>query len=99
MLAKSNLNSIGTLLSQALTHMKINHEEFITVLKEKGKYEKTKENLRNVNEKFREKLKTRNQTVLIQGLKKIASLWMIYTSSDFNWLKNLSAHFFCLCIK
>ena len=51
MLAKSKLNSIETLLSQALIDMEISHEEFITILKEKDKYEKMKENVRNVNEK------------------------------------------------
>ena len=51
MLAKSKLNSIETLISQALTDMEISHEEFITILKEKDKYEKMKENLRNENEK------------------------------------------------
>ena len=31
--------------------MEISHEEFITVLKEKDKYEKMQENVRNVSEK------------------------------------------------
>ena len=35
MLAKSKLNSIDTLISQALIDMDISHEEFITTLKEK----------------------------------------------------------------
>ena len=35
MLAKSTLNSIETLVSQALIGMEISHEEFITILKEK----------------------------------------------------------------
>ena len=48
MLAKSKLNSIETLLSQALIDMKISHKESITILKEKEKYEKTKEKLKNV---------------------------------------------------
>ena len=52
MLAKSKLNSIETLVSQALIHMEISHEEFITILKEKDKYEKMKDNLRNENEKY-----------------------------------------------
>ena len=43
MLAKSKLNSIETLISQALIDMEISHEEFITILKEKDKYEKMKE--------------------------------------------------------
>ena len=49
MLAKSKLNSIDILISQALIDMDINHEEFITVLKEKGRYEMIKDNLRNKN--------------------------------------------------
>ena len=51
MLAKSKLNNIETLVSQALIDMEISHEEFITVLKEKDKYEKMQENVRNVSEK------------------------------------------------
>ena len=47
MLAKSKLNSIETLISQALIDMEINHKEFVTILKEKDKYEKMKENLRS----------------------------------------------------
>ena len=50
-LAKSKLNSIETLGSQALIDMKISHEEFITILKEKDKYQEMKQNVRNVNEK------------------------------------------------
>ena len=51
MLAKSKLNSNETLIPQALIHMEISHEEFVTILKEKDKYEKVKENLRSENEK------------------------------------------------
>ena len=52
MMAKSKLNSIETLVSQALIDMEISHEEFITILKEKDKYEKMKDNLRSENEKY-----------------------------------------------
>ena len=52
MLAKSKLNSIETLVLKALIDMEISHQEFITILKEKDKYEKMKENGRNVNEKL-----------------------------------------------
>ena len=45
MLTKSKLNSIETLISQALIDMDISHEEFVTILKKKDKYEKTKDNL------------------------------------------------------
>ena len=54
-LAKSKLSSIETLVSQALIDMEISHEEFITILKEKDKYEKMKENVRNLSEKLEEK--------------------------------------------
>ena len=56
-MAKSKLNSIEPLVSQALVAMEISHEEFITILKEKDKYEKMKENLRNLSEKLEEKQK------------------------------------------
>ena len=49
MLAKSKLNSIGTLIFQTLIDMDINHEEFITILKEKDRYEMMRDNLRNEN--------------------------------------------------
>ena len=52
MLPKSKLNSIETLVSQALIDMEISHEEFITILKEKDQYEKIKDNLRIANEKY-----------------------------------------------
>ena len=52
MLAKSKLNSIETLVSQALIDMEISHEEFITILKEKDKYEKMRDNLRSENKKY-----------------------------------------------
>ena len=55
MLAKRKLSSIETLVSQALIDMEISHEEIITILKEKDKYEKMKENVRNVSEKLEEK--------------------------------------------
>ena len=51
MIAKSKLNSIETLISKALIDMEISHEEFVMILREKDKYEKTKENLRSENEK------------------------------------------------
>ena len=52
MLTKSKLNSIETLISQAFIDMEIIHEEFVTILKEKDKYEKMKDNLRSENEKY-----------------------------------------------
>ena len=40
------------MVSQALIDMEISHEEFVTILKEKDKYEKMKDNLRSENEKY-----------------------------------------------
>ena len=55
MLAKSKLNSIESLVSRALSDIEISHEELVKILKEKDKYEKMKENVRNVSEKLEEK--------------------------------------------
>ena len=49
MLAKSKLNSIDTLISQALIDVDISHEEFIAILNQKHRYEMMKDNLRNKN--------------------------------------------------
>ena len=38
--------------------MEISHEEFVTILKQKDKYEKMKENVRNISEEL-EKEKTK----------------------------------------
>ena len=53
MLAKSKVNSIETLISQALVGMDISQEEFVTILKEKDKYEKMKDNLRSENGEYK----------------------------------------------
>ena len=68
MLANSKLYSIETLLSQALTDMETNHEEFIAILKEKNKYEKMKKNVKNVSEK------PENIRINCVNLKKLTSL-------------------------
>ena len=49
MLTKSKLNSIETLVSQAFIDMEISHEEFNVIIREKQKYERMKENMRNVS--------------------------------------------------
>ena len=51
MLAKIKLDSIETLIHQALTDMEISHQEFNAIIREKQKYERTKENLRSAREK------------------------------------------------
>ena len=47
--AKSKLNSIETLMSQALIDLDISHEELKTVVNEKEKYEQMKESITNTN--------------------------------------------------
>ena len=72
MLAKSKLNSIENLVSQALIDMEISHEEFNAIIKEKQKYERMKEMVRNVIEKQEGmRLNSVNST-------KIARLGIIY---------------------
>ena len=51
MLAKSKLDTIGTLVSQALIDMDISHEEFNAIIREKKIFERKKENVKNVSEK------------------------------------------------
>ena len=51
MLPKSKLSGIETLISQALIDMEISHEEFVAIFKEKDKYEKMKENVKDVSER------------------------------------------------
>ena len=47
MLPKSKLDSIETLVSQASDDMEINHEELNAIIREKQKFERMKENVRN----------------------------------------------------
>ena len=54
MLAKSKLNSIEALVSQALIDMEISHEEFVTILAGKNKYEKMKKKCEKLKQKTRE---------------------------------------------
>ena len=55
MLAKSKYNSIEALISQALNDIDISHKELNTVLKEKNKNEKMKEDMKDKNEHIKNK--------------------------------------------
>ena len=57
MLAKSKLNSNETLISKALNDMEISNEEFVTILKEKDKYERLKDKIISESESENEKNK------------------------------------------
>ena len=52
MLAKGKLNSIETLISQALNNVYISHKKYITILKQKDKYERMKDILKIESEKY-----------------------------------------------
>ena len=54
-MAKSKLNSTENLISQALIDMEISDDEFITILKEKQKYEKMKESFKSAVKAKKEK--------------------------------------------
>ena len=47
MLAKTKLNSIETLMPEALIDLDISYEEFKTIVNEREKYEQMKECIRN----------------------------------------------------
>ena len=61
MLAKSKLNSIETLISQALIDLEISREEFKTIVNEKEKYEKIREGIRMM--KSSDKLAENNKNI------------------------------------
>ena len=51
MLAKSKLNGIEALMSQALIDLDTSHEEFKTIINEKEKYEQMKKSIKNTKKK------------------------------------------------
>ena len=72
-MAKSKLDSIETLVSQALIDMESSHEEFNAIIREKEKYERMKENMRNFSERsFAEKQE--NMRLNSMDARKITSL-------------------------
>ena len=83
MLAKTQFDSIETLVSQALIDMEISHEEFNAIIREKQKYERMKENLRNVGERSSSK-KQENEIEQCEFKKNIE-----FVTDDFNWLKDV----------
>ena len=51
MIKKSKLDSIEPLVSQAMIGMETNHGEFSAIIREKQKYERMEENVRNDSER------------------------------------------------
>ena len=74
MLAKSNLNSIEKLLSQALIDLEISHEEFKTIVNEEENYRRLKENIRmmKMSEKIVEICKIKKKNFSMYKMAKIS---------------------------
>ena len=70
MLAKNKLNSVETLLAQALIDLEISHEEFKAIVNEKEKYEKMKENIRNTESSDEKDELSVNKVVGMHQIKK-----------------------------
>ena len=91
MLAKSKLNSIETLVSQALIDMEISHEEFITIFKKKDKYEKMNKNLRNINDKLEDKTENMKLNSVNSRTEKYFLVYLIsakgYKNAEVDFLK------------
>ena len=66
MLAKSKLNSIETLMSQALIDLDISHEEFKTIVREKEKYGQMKEIIRNIKSRDEISENSRNVKKIVE---------------------------------
>ena len=49
MLARSNLNSTESKISEALTNNEISHEDFMTIINEERKYGELKESIKMMN--------------------------------------------------
>ena len=75
MLAKDKLNTIETLISQALNEVDISHKEYITILKQKGKYERMKDILKIESEKYVKNTKNKER---IQKFKETGDTSYIY---------------------
>ena len=82
MLAESKLDRIETLLSQALMDMEISHEEFNSIIREKQKYERMKENVRYVSEN------QENMSLNSINSKEITSLSIIYALYCWQYIFN-----------
>ena len=83
MLAKSKLDSIETLVSQALIAMEISHGELNAIIRDKQKYERIKEIVTNVFQK------QKNMRLNSVNSRTITSLWIIYMIGNLEWLKDV----------
>ena len=63
MLARSQLNSIESKISEALINNEISHEDFMTILNEEKKYRELKESIRMMNSQRSDVEKSINEVV------------------------------------
>ena len=64
MLAKSKLNSIETLISQALINIEISHEEYKSIINEEENYRRLKENIKVMkSEDQKDELSENNENI------------------------------------
>ena len=73
MLAKNKLDSIETLVFQALIDMELSHEEFNAIIREKQEYKRIKEYMRNISERSSAK-KQENMRLISVNSRKITRL-------------------------
>ena len=85
LLAKSKSNRIEAPISQALIDLEISHEEFITISKEKGKYEKMKQDIRA--------MKSSDELNKIKDMLKIKKILFLFRLISAERYKNAQAYF------
>ena len=86
MLAKSKLNSIETLISQALIDFEISHEKYKSIINEYENYRRMKENIKMI--KSSDKLSENNKNIRENGenvcrIKKYIYIFKIYKMFKF----------------
>ena len=85
MLAKSKLNSIETLMSQALIDLEISYEEFKTNVNEKQRYVQMKEDISNIKSNDELRKKNRNNKKNIESSQILKK--MIFFCIHIKWLE------------
>ena len=83
MFTKSKLDSIKTLVSQALIDVDISHEGFNAIFRQKQKYERVKENVRDVSEPS----SAEKQNMRLNSVNSKINNELV--PGHFNWLKDV----------
>ena len=84
MIPKSKLNSIETLMSQAVKDLDISHEEFKTIVHEKEKYKQMKESITNTKnrDELGENSRDIRKIMEVHRFKKKHFLFCVYKMVD-----------------